>query len=176
MEEIKGYLLDSDGIVTQEIKEGDKVRITRANSIKSFKDIKDNEPFNFNVKSDFIKFYTNAIDSLVNENMSGTEYRVCIKLLKYIQYESGLIGYSNGKYLTKEAILNVLNEGCKEKNKITLRTLERAIETLTDKKIFAKTRIGNEIKFYVNPFIFMKGQLINKTLYSLFKNSKWAEL
>jgi hypothetical protein len=118
-----------------------------------------------NKDESFIKLYLKAIDVLADENLNASEYRMCIKLLPYMRYESGLIAYENGRYLDKKTISEIM--------KLNIRSIERTLETLTDKKIFARTRMGNEIKYYINPFIFMKGTRINKTLYSMFENSKW---
>lgn len=52
-------------------------------------------------------------------------------------------------------------------------TFDKSMKRLIDDEILGKTKIGRNNVYLVNPFIFMKGQTINQTLYKLFKNSKW---
>ena len=51
-----------------------------------------------------------------------------------------------------------------------------SIERLVGKKILHKGITGKEYQLFMNPFIFMKGIRVNKTLYSMFKKSKWNKV
>jgi hypothetical protein len=50
------------------------------------------------------------------------------------------------------------------------------LNSLVDKEILGKHKTGRSVALTVNPFIFMRGQKVNQTLYEFFLNSKWAKI
>jgi hypothetical protein len=116
----------------------------------------------------FVKIFESTLVDLGDESLTGKQWKVLITLIKHFKYKSGLVSYKNGNPLYIENISKL--------SAIPERTTYEAIEKLILKKIIAKNRTGTEIQYYMNPFIFCKGTRINKTLYSMFQNSKWATL
>ena len=164
MENTVTYLVDSDtGVIKNEIKQGDSVKITR----KETKDFL-NETEIINDKEAFIKLYTKILKDLVKEHLTGAEYDVILCCLEHLNYYSGAIVYSNnGHFLTPQDIEKYTELGKS--------TITRSINKLVNAKILHKGKTGKDYQLYANPFIFMKGSRINKTLTAMFRKSKWAK-
>lgn len=144
-----------------ELYQGD--RILRKKSIDYL-----NNNIELNKDEQFIKLYVKAIDILAEQELNGNEYKMCIKLLQYIRYDSGILAYNNGNSLTTDDIVKI--------TKLARTTVWRVLKTLQDKQILGKHKTGKENCFTVNPYIFMRGMKINKTLHQFYKKSRWAKL
>lgn len=117
----------------------------------------------------YVKFFLKSASVLAREKLSSTEIAVCLELLQYIRYDTGYLAYENGSKLT----LDDIKRRC---DFISNTSVVRAIDELVDKKILAKVRTGKENNYLVNPYIFMRGARVNKTLSKTFENTKWAKL
>lgn len=149
------------GEIERELKPGDRIM-----SGKSIDYLIDTMPIQKDEQ--FVKTFIKSLDILVSEQLSGSAYSIIIMAIRYLRYGSGIVAFENGKPFTKHDFI----EFCKLKE----RTVDYAVEELVEKKIFSKNKTGHDIQYFVNPFIFMRGERINKTLYVMFKNSKWAKL
>lgn len=118
-------------------------------------------------ENDFVKGYTKSLLYL-GKRLSTSEMNMVFYFLQYISYESGALKHPNGKLLTRSFIASDL--------KLSERSVDRALQGLKTKKVISHNYIGKEVQYFVNPWIFMKGKRINKTLYDMFKNSEWAKL
>lgn len=147
--------------ITVELYEGDK--ILRKNSSDYLNNI-----IKLNENEQFIKIYVRAIDALVEQDLNGNEYKICIKLLQYIRYETGILTYSNGTMISTDDIVKITG--------LARTTVWRVLNNLINKKIFGKHKTGKTTCYTVNPYIFMRGLKINKTLHAMYKDSKWAKL
>lgn len=158
------YLVDSDtGVISNEIRQGDSLKITRKET-KDF--LKETEVIND--KETFIKLYTKILKDLTKEHLTGAEYDVILCCLEHLNYYSGAIVHSNnGNFLTPQDI--------EKYTELNRRTITRSINKLVTVKILHKGKTGKDYQLYANPFIFMKGSRINKTLTAMFRNSKWAK-
>lgn len=117
----------------------------------------------------YVKFFLKSASVLAREKMSSTAMSVCLELLQYIRYDTGYLAYENGIKLTLEDIK-------KKCNFISSASAIRAIDELVNKKIFARVKTGKENNYLVNPYVFMRGARVNKTLSKTFENSRWARL
>ncbi len=157
--EVKGLVVSPNtGEITGEIHEGDKI-IRKSSFKKNMEEIKVGEGENF------IKMFESILDILIEVDLSVSQTKVLLAMIKYLRYESGLVAFPNGEPLYATHFSEILH--------IPERTIFKAIEVLVQYDIIAKNRRKNEIKYYVNPFIFLKGRIINKTLLSMFRKSKW---
>lgn len=164
MEETRGtaYLLD---IGTFEVKDtiypGD--RILRKKSTDYLSETKDHLP-----KELYVKAFIRPMFKLP-EVLSGTEVQFVYYLLQFLEFESGVLSHpTNGKHLSREYIS--LDTG------MGLSTVDRLLGKLKEEKVISHNHLGREVKYFMNPFIFMRGRRINKTLHEMFKNSPWAKL
>lgn len=156
---LKRYIVNEDGVIENEIEFGD--RLIKAKSLDIL-----NRTITIQKGEQFVKLYTRSIKDLVLCNLNAPEFIIINICISHLQYLSGLVCFENGKQINRNdfIVLSGLSE----------RTLDRALSTLVVKKILGKVKVGHDIKYYVNPYIFMKGDKVNKTLHSMFKSSKWS--
>lgn len=157
------YDTDTESVI-DELHEGDRIR--RKNQDDYFKE--DLDLIEINVGKDFVKMFNDTMSMLGEEDMSLSEYKICFTMLRYIGYESGILRYeNNGRPLNLTDIERI--------TRLSKSSVIRGMKGLVSRKIFGIHKTGKENVYTVNPFIFMKGKKINKTLYQLFKKSKWAK-
>lgn len=144
---------------------GDGDRIVRLESMESASSKSD--MVELNKGEAFVKVYIKAIPELMAAGLKGAEYMAVLQLLPYVSYGSGLVA-SFGRPMGVSDFAKVLQ--CTERN------ASYTIKKLVDKKVLARTRAGEEVKYFANPYIFMRGQKINKTLQTMFRKSPWARI
>lgn len=159
-------ILDTEtGEILDELKNGDRIRRKSQDEYCKNKE----ELIDMNDNGSFIKLFNKTMAMLGNEKLTANEYLVCLRLLDYIEYESGILKYANnGRALKLTDIESI--------TKLSKSTVIRAMQTLVSKKIYGVHKTGKENCYTVNPFIFMKGRYVNKTLYNFYKKSKWAKM
>jgi hypothetical protein len=164
--EIKKVVLDlATGEILDELHDGDSIRRKSQddyyNKKKKLICMEDN--------GNFVKIFNKIISTLGEEELTANEYKICLRLLEFIEYESGILKYSNnGRELNTKDIADITG--------LCYKSVSRAMQTLVNKKIYGVHKTGKENCYTVNPFIFMKGKYVNKTLYDFYKKSKWATI
>lgn len=148
----------STGEVLTLLDDGD--RVLRQNSINKI-----TNTTRINEGRGYVKVFADSINMLIQDNISHTELKVLFAVMPYIRYETGLISHGNGEYISMKSLVELCD--------MSQRTVYGAIEKLVRKRVLAKVRTGREIKFYANPYIFMRGTHVNKTLDSMFRMSKY---
>ena len=158
----KANIIDiTTGEVINEIREGDKVKITRKESLKHI-----SNNVEINDKERFIKFYTSILKDLREEKLTQAEFTIVTVCLEHLSYLSGAVKYeNNGEFLTPQDFEKITG--------LSERTIIRSINRLVSLKILHKGKTGKDYQLFVNPFIFMKGAEVNRTLYDMFRKSKW---
>ena len=149
------------GEVINHVNVGDTFKIMRKNT-RDFL----NETVEINKGEPFIKVYAKTLFEL-SKSLTGTESQFVNYLIQYIKYTSGILAYHNNNEnpLTRQHMA--------EETGLSIKTVDRIMRSLQDKQVIGKHRTGNDITFTVNPFIFMKGDRVNETLYNFFKNTRW---
>lgn len=159
------------GEIEKEIYEGDKVRILRKKQVEYTKanseEINEERIYNFGQDKKFSMISEYASKQLADEKLTATEYRIVLIMIANTHYKSGLIAFKNNQPLTLEWIAKELN--------ISTKTAEKSINTLIDRGIIAQNTTHFKIKYFFNPFIQYRGRWINKTLFEMFRNTKWAK-
>jgi len=159
MDEIVNYIVDAGtGEVVNGMFPGD--RITRGSSVDYLANT-----IEIGKDRDFVKMFTDSLAPLADEKLTGAQLLLILVISKYIRYGSGLVAFDNGKSISADQLADLSG--------ISRRTVYRAIDDLATKRIIFKGKTGNEVQYYFNPFIFAKGKRVNKTLYAMFKKSKW---
>lgn len=149
------------GVILDELGEGDS--IFRGKSKEKLQSL-----VQINKGKQYIKVYIDSFSKLpIDESLIPADMSVLFTLIPYIRYETGLIAYDNGRFINQDGIVSL--SGLSES------TVLRSVEKLVKKKILAKVRTGKEVKFYANPYIFMRGKMVNKTLHSIFSASRFAK-
>lgn len=149
------------GVIEDELGEGD--RILRDRSKDHLRDL-----VSVNTGKAYIKIYIDSFTKMPEDgSFIGADNTVLFAIIPMIQYETGLIAHDNGKYVNENAIMRITG--------LSRMSVYKSMEKLVQKRILAKVRTGRDIKFYANPYIFMRGRMINKTLQSMFATSRFAK-
>jgi hypothetical protein len=148
------------GVVVHEMQPGD--RIIRRNTVEYLGDTME-----INHGEPYAKAYIKPMFALARA-LSGQELQMVYFLLPYISYESGILMHSNGRKLTRGCISDATGLG--------LRTVDRLLQSLHAKQVIGRHNNGREVHYTVNPWLFMRGKRINRTLYEFFKTSRWAKV
>ena len=123
-------------------------------------------------------FYKGNIDEL-RKNMSNLdvyEKAFLFSIVPYVGYEDCCLKYDNGRELKFESLLEITG--------ISRAKLQSVVNSLIEKDIIYKGKNSNAIQYFVNPWLFCKGNRINKVLRTMFKNykiqvfdgTKWKDL
>jgi len=157
-----GEVIDTTG-------EGDSIHITR----KEQRDFLI-ENVQVNKDRDFIMIWGDVGEILAKENLTSSQFQIIFGILKHIEYDSGILKMGIGRYPDRKLNATDIMRICEMNDK----TYYRAMKGLVDRKIIGQTKVGREVNFIVNPFIFYRGGKKNKrfvprTIYELFKNTKW---
>lgn len=88
--------------------------------------------------------------------------RLSCFLLSYISYDDCHLQYGNGRDIGTEDLVGITN--------MARRTVFETINSLTDKDILYRGKNSKNRQYFVNPWLFCKGNRINKVLRTMFKN------
>ena len=146
-----------------EIREGDSVKILRKESkdyLCTTMSIDKREENDYT-----IQFTCNS--TKLYRLLGASNYGLLSYLMQYVSYKNCELRHHNGALLTNNYITEELE--------ISRKTLFNGIETLCDYEILSKRKEGRNIVYIMNPFICMKGNKIDTTIYEMFKNSRWSK-
>jgi hypothetical protein len=147
------------GQIVNELRNGD--RIVHATSIEAFRE------FESAPKGEtFTKLYHKVIPLIVDCGLSASELILFMHLAVNLRYLSNVAKYPNGRLITRDNLQNDL--------KISESTVKRSIYRLIKLGLIAEASTVEGKVFIVNPFVVTVGDKINKTVYDLFRKSKWA--
>ena len=162
-----GTVVGEYGEILNEIYEGDKIVRQEQDEYKKTHYI------GFKKKEAFVKVFTNPITDLFKE-LPTKEFAVAMALMPFISYNDGILRY-NGKIADGKTISDALGENYE--------TFKRIITSLIKKNILGKVErqsdtYANKKKkcLVVNPYIFLRGQDIEKDIVDMFSGSKWANI
>lgn len=114
----------------------------------------------------FTKIYHAIIPIIADIELPASSLIVFLYLACNLRYMSNVAKYRNGKLINRECLEKHLG--------LSEATIKRAVKSLIQYGMIveAKTLEGNA--FIVNPFIVMVGDRVNRTVFDLFRKSKWA--
>jgi hypothetical protein len=174
----KAVLIDIEsGEVLDSVYYGDKVKIKhKEDELKKEEFLKNYDP-EFNKGESFVKLYDKTL-AVLRRNLKPTEFIFAISLAEFVSYNDGIIrkgGHGNGKFLTMEDLSKEMN--------LDYGVVRRIVPSLITKGIMCKYEVGSvenpklKVKGYVcNPWIYMRGIAMNRTIMGLFEKSGWREL
>lgn len=161
MKDSERVIVNSYGEIENTLYTNDTIKIIRG-STKDYL----NSTIEINKDEDFVKVYTKAMFG-ISRSLSGTESTFVNYLLQYIQYQTGILTLSNGRTLSRSHMA--------QETELDVKTVDKILNNLIKKQILGKHKTGRTVCFLVNPYIFMKGNRVNKTLVKLFENTRWAK-
>lgn len=144
---------------------GDK--IVRAKSKKSYKKYtatkKETPEYE---KWDLDNFYRANISelSLLMKELSQTEKAFLFSISPYVSFEDSHLQYGNGVDIGTEELVKITG--------MSRATVYRTVEDLVAKDVLYKGKNSRSRQYFVNPWLFSKGNRINKVLKTMFKNYK----
>ena len=159
-----------------EINDGDI--IVRKASLEAYERIKKKKSQTQDWSKVMQSFCKGNIEEL-RKNMSNLdvyEKAFLFSIVPYVGYEDCCLKYDNGRELKFESLLEITG--------ISRAKLQSVINSLVEKDIIYKGKNSNKIQYFVNPWLFCKGNRINKVLRTMFKNykiqtfdgTKWKDL
>lgn len=174
--EIVAHVVDAEtGVIIDELESGDKIKHKRDEEKKQEHLDKYQENFNEGVR--FVKLFDEVLDTL-SERLSVSEFRFAVRLAKHVSYDDCILrtnGHGNGKFLDITDISNLLGENYK--------TTSRIINGLIKKGVIGKHITGCiedpslSVQCYTcNPYIYMRGTKVEKTILALFDKSGWKDI
>ena len=118
------------------------------------------------------KFCINSIQQLTNENLSGAEYKVFWFLSEHVRYDNNKVTFDNGEALTVDNI----SVPSLSNNVLGKSAIYNALRKLIKKEIVFKVNgTDNNIEYFLNPYVIMKGNYVSKQSKSMFEKSKWCK-
>jgi len=159
------FVVKGDGEYEQvidELREGD--RILRGGSLDFLME-------RSKIPGAYIKIHDRAADMLSRSDvLTLGDLKVILRLLPYIRFDSGQLAYADGEPLNTADIKKVCDG-------IAERTVTRALVSLVECDVIGRwQRKDRRVCFFANPYIFMRGARVNKTLMKMFHKSDWAAL
>lgn len=149
------------------INKGDK--IVRKTSINAFKELKKVETkdtcVNWNIK-EFYKTNTEEMQLIIKE-LSQSEKAFLFSITSYVSFDDNLLQIGKGKHA-----VDIGTEDLIDITGMSRSTLYATIESLASKDIIYRGKNSRNKQYFVNPWLFCKGNRINKVLKTMFKNYK----
>lgn len=144
---------DESGVVLGVLDDGD--RIIRKASIDHLK--------NYQVWTveHFFKGNMPEINKWMEE-LSPHEKALLFTVSTYVSYEDCCLKHSNGDMLTFDDIV--------KKSGIARGTTSETLNSLIDKDILYRGKNSRERQYFMNPWLFCKGNRINRVLKTMFRN------
>lgn len=142
-----------------ELHEGDI--IVRGDSIEALKEL-ESAPEG----ETFTKLYHKVVPMIAQCKLSSSEWVIFLFLGSNLRYISNVSKYHNGKLITRENLQRDL--------KLPEITVKRSVLRLIREGLIIEARTIEGKVFVVNPFVLSVGGRVSKTVYDLFRKSKWA--
>lgn len=129
--------------------------------------------YNFNKGENFVKLYLGVNE--LRKHLTPGEFTIAMSLADFVCYDDCILrksGHHNGKILSIKELSEEMN--------IQYDALRKTITSLTKKGVIGIHKTGCKDKpnilvkaITVNPYIYSRGNNVNKTILSLFEHSKW---
>lgn len=127
----------------------------------------DDNKVRINKSKTFIKVFTGELMKM-RLKMSSTDIIVSTILMHFISFESGMLT-KTGKNDERYPLVNKDIHGITGlSDKVVMKTMNKLVKI----GVYARTKHKRSFKYFANPYIFMKGNSINKTLKDMFKEYK----
>lgn len=153
------FMNTETGEIDYSLREEDSIRV----DTREQKEYRANHKY-IKKSNSFVKVYKDTISILANEDLTKSEYKIILVALAYLDKTSGILT-EYGINISKNRFIELVG--------ISHNTFTEGINHLIELKIMARTKVGRNSVYIMNPFIFQNGTYINATLYKLFRKSKW---
>ena len=159
MSEDKGsYIVDAGtGEIKNTVRSGDKLKIVRKESIEYLAQFQD-----WKIEH-FYKGHIDEMRKLIQE-LSMPEKAFLFSIAVYVGYEDCCLKFPNGSDISTKELLELTDLG--------KTCFHETLKSLIKKDILYKGKNSKSRQYFINPWLFCKGNRINKVLKTMFKNYK----
>ena len=153
--------------ITNYINKGD--RIVRKSSIDAFRSLKEQESEGVCDKWEMREFYKANTEELqlVMKELTQFERSFMFSITPYISFEHNSLIMGKGN-----KAVDIGTEQLIEITGLSRSMLYEVVKSLIDKDIIFRGKNSKNTQYYVNPWLYCKGNRINKVLRNMFKNYK----
>jgi len=156
MSKRRAFIVDVDtGEKINELNPGDRIKITRKESIEYLSQFDD-----WNIEN-FYKAHAAELRKVMPD-LSIYEKGFILAVASYVGYDDCCIKYPNGNDITSEDLVSLTG--------LSRSKLFMTIDSLCKKDIIYKGKNSGGRQYFMNPWLFCKGNRINKVLKTMFKN------
>ena len=156
--ELKRGIVDmGTGEIVDGARDGDRIKIIRRESVEYL------AQFQTWKIEHFYKGHTDEIRKLMGE-LSTNEKAFLYSIAVYVGYEDCCLKYPNGNDITTKDLIELTGLG--------KTAVHETIKSLVKKDILYKGKNSKNRQYFINPWLFCKGNRINKVLKTMFKNYK----
>ena len=154
-----GFINTETGEIDYALRVGDSLRL----------DTREQKEYRANHKvikknNSFVKVFKDTIGLLAKEDLTKSEFKIILTALEYLDKTSGILT-EDGVNIGKQRFIELVG--------ISHNTFTEGVNHIIELNIMARTKLGKNSVYLMNPFIFMNGTYINATLYRIFRKSKW---
>lgn len=119
----------------------------------------------FEPKKKFSKSFASRIEDVKREfGLNLTEMGIIYTLSFHIRYEDNLLYNDNGTPAKKKDLSKILD--------LAHNAVDKYMASLVDKGVLAKVKVKRSVNYYLNPYIFYRGNRIDDTLLNMFNKAK----
>lgn len=161
---VASVVCTNTGEITKDLHPGDK--IVRSESTESYRTYvkKNSEKQDIYNKWDLDNYYRANVSelTLLLKELSQAEKAFLFSISPYISYEDCRLIFHNGVDIGTEDFMKITN--------MSRSTVYNIVNSLASKDIIYRGRNSKTRQYFVNPWIFSKGNKINKVLKAMFGN------
>ena len=95
----------------------------------------------------------------------SSKYSIFIRIIEYLQYETGKIVFRNGNMINRKTLLKLCG--------VSKNTFDKQMNGLIKDDAIKSVRDGKNVIYFVNPYIVHIGKKMSLSLYDLFKNTQY---
>lgn len=162
------------GEIIDALYEGDKIKRKESLDYLEEKKKKEEQTQEWKIEN----FYMGNIEEIRKwmEDLSTIEKAFLFSVVPYISYDDCHLMYANKKDIGTEDLVKISG--------LSRAKTYEVIKTLNKKDILYRGKNSNSRQFFINPWLFCKGNRINKVLRTMFNNykirvlgnQKWADI
>lgn len=170
MADMQSYVVDAGtGEIKLEVRPGDRVKVVRKESLEHI------AQFQTWTIDGFYKAHAKEL-ALIMDDLNVNEKVFLFSVANFVGYEDCCLKYPNGKDITTDNLADITG--------LSRSVIYSTIASLMKKDILYKGKNSNNRQYFINPWLFCKGNRINKVLKTMFKNYrvrvcggvKWQDL
>ena len=172
---VAGILDYETGEITNEINEGDKVKIVRDEQAE----YRANHVMNFNKDEPFVKMFDKTV-FILSEHLSNAAFKLAIKLASNVSYEDCILRKTSD---IRSSVATL--EELAEIHGYSYSNFRHLFSELKKKYVVGKHETGPKTKnpgqnnlymYTVNPYIYFRGKNVDKAALTFYDKSGWKEL